>query len=172
MTLVERVVEELDTAGIASAIIGGVALASAGVARSTLDVDLLATDARVLDAPFWSDLAALGISVDVRVGDDDDPLRGLVRFEQLGQRPVDLVIGKPTWQQRAVERAVRLESGPAVVLPRDLVLLKLYAGGTQDLWDVRELLAASPDDTLVANVEADLADLPAWMQECWTSLRA
>ena len=37
---------------------------------------------------------------------------------------------------------------------------------------VRELLAASPDDTLAADVEADLADLPAWMQEGWTSLRA
>ena len=42
----------------------------------------------------------------------------------------------------------------AVVRSRDLVLLKLYAGGTQDLWDVRELLQLPGRDRLMADVEA------------------
>jgi hypothetical protein len=55
-------------------------------------------------------------------------------------------------------------------LVRDLVLLKLYAGGTQDAWDVRALLEGPGRQHLVADVEADLAALPARMRELWASL--
>jgi hypothetical protein len=50
------------------------------------------------------------------------------------------------------------------------VLLKLYAGGTQDLWDVRELLRVR-GDSLAAEVEEDLRTLPPSMREAWTRAR-
>lgn len=53
MILSDRVVSILNDAGVAHALIGAAALAAAGVARSTLDLDLLTLDARVLDPAFW-----------------------------------------------------------------------------------------------------------------------
>jgi hypothetical protein len=49
----------------------------------------------------------------------------------------------------------------------DLVLLKLYAGGAQDRWDIAQLLAASGSTEVDADVERGLADLPARCAEMW-----
>jgi hypothetical protein len=173
MTLLDRVSAHLDTHGIAHAVIGAAALAAAGVARSTFDVDLLTGDPAVLAADVWEDLRAEGVTIDIRRGDDDDPLGGVVRIEAaMPERPVDVVLGRHAWQARAVARAARSAGAPPIVLPRDLVLLKLYAGGTQDLWDVRELLRVAEDDTLIDDVESDLVTLPRAMRERWESLEA
>lgn len=171
MTLGERVIAALEERGIAHAIIGATALAAAGVARSTLDLDLLTLDSRLLDPKHWNDLRAAGADVDVRRGDSDDPLAGVVRISMADERPVDIILGRYAWQGRAVERAVRLPDGRRLVQARDLVLLKLYAGGTQDLWDVRQLLAAVDHRSLVADVEQDLGDLPAGARELWANVR-
>lgn len=171
MTLAERVTELLDRNGIAHALIGAAALAAAGVARSTFDLDFLTPDVRVLDAALWDPLRAGGVAVDVRQGDADDPLAGVVRASMPGERPVDLIVGRFAWQTRAVERARALSTGVRVVQPRDLVLLKLYAGGTQDLWDVRRLLDALPGTSLVDEVDTDLADLPAAASVLWAQVR-
>jgi hypothetical protein len=133
MTLADRVIARLNGAQVAHATVGAAALAAAGVVRSSLDLDLLTLDTRVLDRSFWTELAGTGAAVDVRRGDHDDPLAGVVRATADGERPVDVIVGRYPWQQRAVDRAQALPSGERVVRPRDLVLLKLYAGGTQDL---------------------------------------
>jgi len=172
MTLVDRVSARLDACGIPHALIGAAALAAAGVSRSTFDIDLLTGDPAVLRAETWSALRDDGVSVDIRRGDDDDPLGGVVRVELASERPVDVILGKHPWQSRAVARAARPAGGPPIVLPRDLVLLKLYAGGTQDLWDVRELLRVTQDDSLVDDVEGDLESLPGTLRERWDTLES
>jgi hypothetical protein len=48
----------------------------------------------------------------------------------------------------------------------------LYAGGSQDLWDVEALLHLPGADALVAQVEAELAALPAAMRERWARVRS
>lgn len=171
MTLVDRVCAVLDARGIPHALIGAAALAAAGIARSTYDVDLLTGDRDVLQPDLWEGLRADAVRIDIRPGDHDDPLGGVVRLDAQAERPVDVILGKHDWQRRAVERAIRRFDGPAVVTPRDLILLKLYAGGTQDLWDIRELLRVSGDDALVAGVEADLESLPRRMRDQWVSAR-
>jgi hypothetical protein len=170
MTLDERVRGVLGAAGIAHALIGAAALAAAGVARSTFDLDYLTTDARVLAPSLWAPLHASGIDIDARRGDDDDPLAGIVRVSAAGERPVDVIVGRFAWQRRAVDRARSLTHGVRVVLPRDLVLLKLFAGGTQDLWDIDQLLDATDDVSLAADVDADLGDLPAATRDVWHDL--
>lgn len=171
MTLLEQVASRLRSEAVPHAIIGAAALAAAGISRSTYDVDLLTTDRRVLDDAFWSPLRTAGISIAVHRGDLDDPLAGVVRLHAVGERPVDLVVGRHDWQARAVDRA-RAGVGPApVVEPCDLVLLKLYAGGPLDLWDIRELLALPNSTTLAAEVEAELARMPAEMRERWLEAR-
>lgn len=171
MTLLLRVTDLLARAKVAHALIGAAALAARGIARSTFDIDLLTTDMRVLDEPLWAPLSEAGVRVELRRGDLNDPLGGVAVIETDDERPVDVILGKYAWQARAVERAERPADGPPVVTACDLILLKLYAGGTQDLWDVRELLRLPGASTLAAEVEADLADLPTAMQHRWAALQ-
>lgn len=171
MTLLERITAELEAASVPCALIGAAALAAAGVPRSTYDIDLLTTDLRVLRDDMWAGLRASGILVDIRRGDADDPLAGVVRFERGDERPVDLVIGRHAWQAEIVRRAARPGQGPPVVKPPDLILLKLYAGGGQDLWDIRALLDLPGADAWATEVEAALASLPAAMRRRWAAVR-
>jgi hypothetical protein len=171
MSLLERVLAVLNRHKVAHALIGAGALAARGIARSTYDIDLLTTDGRVLQDDCWSDIRAAGASVDLRLGDAADPLRGVVRVEAQDERPVDIIVGRHAWQSRAVERADRVPGGPPIVAARDLVLLKLYAGGTQDLWDVRELLSLPGSAELIAEVSAELEHLPLAMRARWEDAR-
>jgi len=172
VSLLERVTAELGAASVPWALIGAAALAVAGVARSTYDIDLLTTDLRVLGDDMWAGLRASGIRVDVRRGDASDPLAGVVRFEAPGERPLDLIVGRHAWQAEVVNRAVRAGRSPAVVRPPDLVLLKLYAGGDQDLWDIRALLDLPGAEAWGVEVEAALASLPDAMRRRWTAVRS
>ncbi len=119
----------------------------------------------------WDGLRATQFTIDIRRGDANDPLGGVVRIEQAAQRPVDLILGRFAWHHRTVTRAQPMPDGPPVVLARDLVLLKLYAGGPQDLWDIQELLRQPGSDSLIADVAADLADQPPAMQQVWQAVR-
>lgn len=53
MTLRDRVVAARNGHGVDHALIGAAALAASGVARSTLDIDLMTLDFRVLDQEIW-----------------------------------------------------------------------------------------------------------------------
>jgi hypothetical protein len=99
-------------------------------------------------------------------------LIGFVRFEAPPDRPVDVIVGWHEWQTETIARARRSDDRALpVVQPRDLVLLKLFAGGTQDLWDVHELLALPGASDLAAAVETDLHRLPPAAREAWTRTR-
>jgi hypothetical protein len=172
MTLLDRVVGLLTLHQVPHALIGAAALAARGIARSTYDIDLLTTDTRVLNADLWATLGAPEVLVDIRRAGADDPLGGVVRMEAPLERPVDVILGRDAWQTRALERAEQPDQGPAIVLSRDLILLKLYAGGTQDVWDVRELLRLPGADRLIADVTADLAVHSAAMRDLWTEARS
>jgi predicted nucleotidyltransferase len=163
----EAVTRVLDGAGVRYALIGALALAARGAARSTLDIDLLTADVRVLDRRFWAGVRG----VDVRKGDYDDPLRGVIRVS--GNEPVDIVVAKHKWQGDIVDRAKPV-TVRGVVIPvaqtTDLILLKLFAGGYRDLNDVRQLLAVGPRGQLVADVSAALEELPQEMRERWAQV--
>jgi hypothetical protein len=58
-----------------------------------------------------------------------------------------------------------------VVGAADLVLLKLYAGGSQDCWDIEQLLADVDTAAIVAQVDSRIAMLPAHAAELWRRLR-
>ncbi len=145
-----------------------------GVGRSTLDIDLLTTDASVLESGFWRAKLAPGIQADVRRGAADDPLAGVVRFTAPDESPVDLVVGRLEWQAVIVRQAPRMSLGE-VTLPvasaADLILLKLYAGGAQDAWDVVQLLATPGGAGLAAHVYAHLPALPAEASALWGRIR-
>jgi hypothetical protein len=170
LDLLARVSEALTARGVPHALIGASALAVHGVSRSTVDVDLLATARSVLDAASWRPLGESGVRVDVRVGDDQDPLAGLVRFDAPGQRTVDVVVGKHAWQAEVVRDATETSFGATrlrVATAPDLVLLKLYAGSPHDAWDVEQLLLAGDREAIAAQVETRLDRLPPDAAALW-----
>ena len=170
LSLLGRVTATLDSAGVAYALIGAAALAVHGVGRATRDIDLLTLADAPLDSAWWKPLTDAGVEVSAARGDADDPLAGIIRFEQPGEQPVDLVVGRHRWQQRILERAEPASAG-GTRLPaaraQDLVLLKLFAGGAQDAWDIEQLLAGPDRATLIAGVTADLDDLPPRCRTLW-----
>jgi hypothetical protein len=169
MSLLAEVGAVLEAAGIRHALIGALALAAYGVNRATVDLDLLVADAACLRPETWNDLRSRGIAVEIRKGDLSDPLAGVVRCQAPGESPLDVVVGKFAWQARLLERAEPL-GGTSVVRAADLILLKLYAGGLQDAWDVQQLLARPFRDELIQEVEPRLSDLPARCRGLWAKL--
>jgi hypothetical protein len=169
VTLLREVAELLKHNRISHALIGAAALAAHGVGRSTLDIDLLTTDSKALDATLWTPLP----SSDVRRGDRDDPLAGVVRIERSDQQVVDVVVGRSAWQAHLVERAALIEfedtAIPLVDVP-GLILLKLFAGSPQDAWDIQQLLAASERDAIVPLVAASIGELPKTARDLWRKL--
>jgi hypothetical protein len=169
--LLPQVTAILDRVGARYALIGAAALAAHGVARSTFDLDLLTTDPAVLEPSEWADLGGRqGVVVSVRTGDADDPLAGLVRIEAQDQRTIDVVVGRWSWQTDAVAAARIVDVGGMnipVVGPVELVLLKLYAGGSQDLWDIEQLLAVAGGPSLVAEVSRCVECLPPQARRAW-----
>lgn len=168
MTLLARVVRTFDDAKIPFALIGAAALAAHGVSRSTADIDLLTTDRRALDAQLW---APLHVTVDIREGDADDPLAGVVRLSEPGERDIDIVVGRSAWQPALIARAQRVDiadTNVAVVDAAGLMLLKLYAGGSQDAWDIEQLLGAGDRAELTAAVDAEIVHLPQPARDLWT----
>lgn len=128
----------LERAELRFCVIGGIALAAHGHARYTADVDLLTMDRRVLDDAFWKGAAH---AVDIRVGDPDDPLGGVVRWPSTP--PHDLLLGRGYAMQLAVDTARRddvLDAPVATALA--LVLLKLEAGAPHDRNDILALAEA------------------------------
>jgi len=170
VSLLRWVTSVLDARGAPYALIGATALAVHGVPRATADLDLLSVDARCLDEAWWaaSPSRPASVTVDVRVGDAADPLAGVARFVAPAAPSLDLIVGRPGWQADVVGTArMRQIAGEPVpvVEPAGLVLLKLYAGGPQDAWDVAQLLDAAPATESL--VERDVHRLPADSIALW-----
>lgn len=173
-SLLHEVTASLDGVGARYALVGAGALAVHGIARSTFDLDLFTTDAAALDSTTWAKLAAEPrVQVDVRRGDSEDPLAGVVRLTTPGERDIDVVVGRSLWQTEIVEHSRSFDVAGLrlpVVGPADLILLKLYAGGAQDFWDIEQLLAGADRQALVADVGTRLDRLPPECRQSWTRI--
>jgi hypothetical protein len=170
VTTLPRVVGALEAVGIDSALIGAMALAVRGVTRSTFDIDLLVLRPEALDRRTWESLIAEGTPVEIRHGDATDPLEGMVRLRSAQGPVIDVVVGRGAWQSGVIERAERLLVAGAqvrVATAADLVLLKLYAGGPSDRWDIEQLLGGEDRTSLVAEVESRIAELPTDCRTLW-----
>jgi len=173
LNLLAETLRALDSHGLRCAVIGAAAMAAHGVARATMDVDLLLVGRDSLDSQAWDGLRRAGVLVEIRRGTPDDPLVGVIRLRHGDDLPIDVVVGAAPWQRRAVDRAVVSEIlgvRAPVATAQDLVLLKLYAGSPQDRWDVQRLLATSPAPELSRRVEAELSELPRESREVWRSI--
>ncbi len=141
-----KVVAALDRLGIAYALVGGLAVAARGAIRATQDVDLVVNlpvqEARSLE----DSLKAVGFGGKFQRGAVDDPIAGVLRLAipvADAEVTCDLLFATPGLQTRTVDNAMPVGVGGFVVkvaMPLDLFLLKLSAGGPQDLIDAAQLL--------------------------------
>jgi hypothetical protein len=170
----EGVLRVLDGLGASYALIGAHAMAARGYPRFTVDVDLLTSEPRVLDATTWVDLVGTGATVHPRRGDVDDPLGGVVHIQLVDGSDIDLILAKWKWEAGVIERAQPLTVAPGVTLPvpatSDLILLKLAAGGFMDLQDAAALLEVGGRETMVREVEARIAEVRPDVGALWRHL--
>jgi hypothetical protein len=146
-----RILSRLEEKGVASCLIGAAALAVHGYARYSADVDLLVMDRRVLASDFWSGCG----DPQIRPGESDDPLLGVVRWQS--PEPIDVVVNDDYASRYALRTAEPAAGVPArVATPTGLVLLKLEAGGRLDAHDVVALVEVQR----ALNGAPWLADLP------------
>jgi hypothetical protein len=174
VTTLSRVVAALEAAAIESALVGAMALAARGVTRSTFDIDLLVLQPEALERRTWAAIIEEGAPVEIRHGDASDPLEGIVRFRATHGPAIDVIVGRSSWQRGVIERAERLVVADAqvkVATAADLILLKLYAGGPSDLWDVEQLLGGEDSASLRAEVESRIGELPAECRTLWGRFR-
>ncbi|MDX2167806.1 MAG: hypothetical protein SF182_12105 [Deltaproteobacteria bacterium] len=170
MSLSARVIAHLERAGVPCAVIGGVALGAHGIARATLDTDVLVTDPTVLSAAFWPRRKTVPTPM-IRRGAADDPLVGVASLRTDGEQ-VDVVVGRGAWMAAMLTRRIWAGTGRSklpIVDRADLVLLKLYAAGPQDLLDVRLLLQADRS-ALRRAVESRLPAAPRRLATVWRQL--
>jgi hypothetical protein len=172
---VEPVRHVLDALGSPYALIGAHAMAARGYPRFTVDVDLLTTDAQVLEQATWSDLTRAGAELDARRGDPDDPLGGVAHLLLADGTDVDIVLAKWQWEADVIDRSewMTIGGGP-IRVPRvsDLILLKLAAGGSLDVRDAAALLALSDRATVVREVSAHVGDVRPDIRAAWQTLLA
>jgi hypothetical protein len=161
---------DLDT-HLRFAVLGGLAVSTWGVIRATQDIDFLAdSDPSPLKDPTLRDrlrsfLEERNSTADWRIGDYDDPIPLLLKIElpaALGSVGADVLWAHKRWQQEALERAVKVEMEGdhiPVLHPEDLILMKLDAGGPQDLLDVQQLVSIAPPQLDLARLKKSAARL-------------
>ena len=142
------------------ALIGGVAVSAWGVPRATHDLDfalaLGSTDPVTLSRH---------LQADFQMGDPDDPLRGVFRTNVSSEGwsiPVQLVLLPSKWTsvifQDRIESLEVFGCMVPIVSWQSLILLKLYAGGPQDLVDAQQILAVRQPTQSDVHTLATLAD--------------
>jgi hypothetical protein len=141
------ITEALNDAKIEYAVCGGLAMAIHGIARTTIDIDLLVL-AEDVDKIFeiaktkGFDVEGLPLHFDVeirRVSKVDQQLKQLITLDLLS---VSESI-RDVWESR---REVSWEHGTTFVVSRDgLVKMKALAGRKQDLADIEKLRGAEDE---------------------------
>lgn len=170
----QRVADILQRHNVQYAVVGGIAVIARGYLRVTRDVDFLTTASSILTRATWSELEQLA-TVEVRRGDFDDPMRGVIRIFFSPEDNVDVVVAKYRWQQDIIARSEPLDIGgfiaPVPTVP-DLIRLKLFAGGGIDQQDILALLERGNRAQIVAEVDEHIGALPEDAQKLWAKLRA
>lgn len=142
-------------------LVGGYAVAAWGAVRATRDIDLLAAVPDGLAPRVTKELKNAGFKVELRRGDEGDPMRGLIRVEgteALDSSPVEIILGLRKMPATVFERARQvpfLGLEVPVASPEDMILLKCLAGGPIDLEDARSILAVMKGKLDMKYLEAE-----------------
>jgi len=153
------------------ALLGGLAVSTWGVIRATQDIDFIADcDPSPIGNIALRDniqrfLKAQDSSAEWRVGGADDPiplLLHVVLAAKFHAISADILWAHRNWQREALQRAVTIDfdaQSIPVLHPEDLILMKIDAGGPQDLLDVEQLLATVQNQIDIDRLKSSAAQL-------------
>jgi hypothetical protein len=128
-------------------LIGGLAVSAWSSPRATMDVDFLVLIEPVNLNHVVQALCAAGLNAELRRGDYDDPIPYLIRADSL-----DIIVATKKYEAEAIEQSIVVDvlgRDIPVASPEYLIILKLKAGGPQDILDVQEILAANLVDRVL-----------------------
>lgn len=133
------------------ALIGALATSARGKPRATKDIDFLVSTGSV--EKFIARLATLPqFKVEKKKGDVADPIAFLIRLYDKQDTPIaDFIISHLNWEDEIISSAVEVpledKENRSVPIPlaEDLIVLKVKAGGPQDLLDAEELLKVAAE---------------------------
>jgi len=145
-TELAKILNALKRMDVPFVLAGAHAVAAWGMVRSTRDIDFLVDVRGDLAGKLASGLKEAGLKTVLRKGDDQDPLRGVIRIESsesASDEPVEIVLGIRGMPKGIFDRASSLDFlglRVPVISPEDLIVLKLLAGGPIDLENARSIL--------------------------------
>ena len=146
--LLVEIIELLNLLRVPSAVIGALAVSFYGVPRSTNDAD----------ATIWLDgtgktaddlakrFTGAGYRSNLRRGDMDDPVGGVLTVGDIHENRIDLLLGIRGMDADAVKRCVStvlLDSPVRIIGAEDLIAMKIFAAGVRDIDDVQGVLRVS-----------------------------
>jgi len=141
------IVKILTGLGIPYAVVGALAVSYYGVPRSTADADMVIwLRGPETEEELKERLMAVNYSVKSRRGDPGDPISRCIVVEDEFENRMDLLAGIHGMDPAAIERRTftSLMNSPLEMIgAEDLVAMKLFAGGLQDLEDARGILQVS-----------------------------
>lgn len=141
--LMADVARILAARGVRYAVIGAMAAAVHGVVRASLDADaVVALQIREAQA-LQQTLIEMGYAANLRIGDVDDPIPGLLEIKDRHGNRVDLLVGLRGMDPELLSRTRQVSLADAVldiVGREDFIAMKAFAGGPVDLADARAVI--------------------------------
>jgi predicted nucleotidyltransferase len=131
------------------AVIGALAASVHGAVRASMDADVLLSVGMPQARHLEDLLKAAGFVTELRSGDHDDPIPGLMQLRDVHGNQVDLLIGLKGMEPHALERAIEVPfQGSALnfIGREDFVAMKVFAGGPMDLIDAARVISAGGAD--------------------------
>jgi hypothetical protein len=134
--------------GVGHAMVGAFAVSYYGIPRYTDDADLVVwlKDTRTNARDVVNRLVVTGYRAKLKRGDNDDPIERAIIVEDEHKNRIDLLMGIRGMDPEAVRRCVSaslLDASVQILAAEDLIAMKVFAGGFQDLEDVRGILQVS-----------------------------
>lgn len=147
----------LSDLAIRHCLIGGFAVGVHGLARATKDIDFLVSgkDFRERYAVFETRVGALGGNAHYRRADLEDPIGDVVRVSFMGTL-IECITARFAFEEEFLQRAEAIPFGGSslpVIAATDLVIMKLRAGGPQDLYDIAGILEVSGEHLDFSRIE-------------------
>ena len=142
-------VDFLNRENVPYAVVGAMAASVHGVVRASMDADaVLSLTTRAL-AEVERQFRAAEFRTELRLGDADDPIAGVLELsDELGNR-VDLLVGLRGLEAAAFSRVLEVPfqgERLRIIGREDFIAMKLFAHGPQDVADAEFAVAAAGDD--------------------------
>lgn len=144
------VVDVLSKLRISYAVVGALAASFYGIVRASMDADAVISfqgskgDRELL----LSELIRVGFDVTQRQGNSDDPIAGVINVEDCYHNRVDLLMGIRGMKADIFSRTINsafLGSRIRIVSVEDFIAMKIFAGGPQDIEDIKGVLKVSAE---------------------------